>query len=463
MTTTLEHRYRPRGAARALFEDQRGEVLLSGPAGTGKSRACLEKLHAAALKHAGMRGLILRKTLVSLGSTALVTWRTYVVAEALEAGTVVYYGGSAEEPPQYRYDNGSVVVIGGLDKPTRIMSSEYDMVYVQEAIELTADDWESVTTRLRYGRIKAYQQLIADTNPERPTHWLYERCERGDCVLYESRHEDNPLYFDERGNITPEGAAYIAKLDALTGVRFLRLRKGLWVAAEGVIYEDWDPAVHLVDPFDIPDSWARYWVVDFGYTNPFVCQWWAEDGDGRLFMYREVYHTGRTVEEHAVKIMECVSRPDPDYVHPVGERLRAHHGRIWTEPRPSRVICDHDAEDRATLERELGMSTRPAHKAVSPGIQAMQGRMKLARDGRPRWFLCRDALVERDQSLADAHKPVCTAEEVTGYVWAVPPRASADTKAPPEEPRKVDDHGMDCSRYLCADRDLRKRPGVRWL
>lgn len=150
MTTVLEHRYRPRGAARSLFEDQRSEILLSGPAGTGKSRACLEKLHAAALKHAGMRGLVLRKTLVSLGSTALVTWRTYVVAEALEAGTVVYYGGSAEEPPQYRYDNGSVVVIGGLDKPTRIMSSEYDMIYVQEAIELTAEDWESVLTRLRY-------------------------------------------------------------------------------------------------------------------------------------------------------------------------------------------------------------------------------------------------------------------------------------------------------------------------
>jgi predicted transcriptional regulator len=39
--------------------------------------------------------------------------------------------------------------------------------------------------------------------------------------------------------------------------------------------------------------------VDFGYTNPFVMQWWAEDPDGRLYLYREIYRTRRLVEDHA--------------------------------------------------------------------------------------------------------------------------------------------------------------------
>jgi hypothetical protein len=43
-------------------------------------------------------------------------------------------------------------MIGGMDKPTKIMSSEYDFIYVQEAIELTETDWENLTTRLRNGR-----------------------------------------------------------------------------------------------------------------------------------------------------------------------------------------------------------------------------------------------------------------------------------------------------------------------
>lgn len=467
MTTVLAHRYRPRGAARDLFENRAGEILLSGPAGTGKSRGCLEKLHAAALKYAGMRGLILRKTLASLGSTALVTWRTYVIKEALQASTVEFYGGSKEEPAQYRYDNGSVIVIGGLDKPTRIMSSEYDMIYVQEAIELSADDWESCTTRLRNG-VMPYQQLIADTNPERPTHWLNERCEAGLCLMLQSRHEDNPLYFDERGSITEAGSAYIlGVLDRLTGVRYLRYRKGLWVAAEGIVYDGWDPAVHLLDAFaqgEPPVDWPRYWTVDFGFTNPFVCQMWAEDPDGRGYLYREIYMSGRTVDEHCVSIMDIVSEPVDGYRHPAGAERFAYHGRRWTAPKPKRVICDHDAEGRVVFERETGLSTVNAYKSVLEGIQACQARLRVAGDGKPRVYLVRDAVHERDQAMTDLHKPTSTVEEITGYVWAKPATtAAAGQKATPEEPVKRDDHGMDGWRYYVAERDLVGRPRVRWL
>ncbi|MGH2684170.1 MAG: phage terminase large subunit, partial [Actinomycetota bacterium] len=158
------HSYRPRGAALDLFRCRDPEVLLSGPAGTGKSRACLEKLDQLALRNPVMKGLIVRKTLASLGATALDTYRKHVAAEALEAGLVRYYGGSRQEPAQYVYGNGSAIHIGGMDKATKIMSSEYDAIYVQEAIELTEDDWEALTTRLRNGMI-SFQQLLADTNP----------------------------------------------------------------------------------------------------------------------------------------------------------------------------------------------------------------------------------------------------------------------------------------------------------
>ncbi len=231
----LEHVYEPRGACNALFSCREPEVLISGPAGTGKSRACLEKLHLMALVNPGMRGLIIRKTLASLGSTALVTWREHVVAEALENRTVEYYGGSAEHPAQYRYSNGSVVVVGGMDKASKIMSSEYDAVYVQEATELTEDDWEALSTRLRHGKI-SFQQLMGDANPNAPTHWLAQRNDKGQTLRLESRHEDNPLLY-ENDTLTERGTEYMARLDALTGVRYARLRKGLWVAAEGIIYD----------------------------------------------------------------------------------------------------------------------------------------------------------------------------------------------------------------------------------
>src|SRR5262249_15516422 len=146
-------------------------------------------------------------------------------------------------------------------------------------------------------------------------------------------------------------------------------------------------------------------------------QAWAQDPDGRLYLYRELYRTKRLVEDHARDIMAQVSRPDPDYRHPPGRPRYAYHGRIWTQPEPPAGICDHDAQDRATLQRHLGISTLPAKKTVSDGIQAVQARMRRAGDGKPRLFLCRDALVERDQALVDAGKPICAAEEIPAYIW----------------------------------------------
>jgi phage terminase large subunit len=453
-------RYHPRGAAAEVFACRAPEVLLSGPAGTGKSRGCLEKLHMMALLNPGMRGLIVRKTLASLGSTALVTWREHVAKEALEQGIVRFYGGSPQESPQYKYANGSVIVVGGMDKATRIMSSEYDVVYAQEATELTTTDWENITTRLRNGKV-SFQQLMADCNPDVPTHWLKGRCDTGATLMIHCRHEDNPVLFDNNGRLTDRGADYISKLDALTGVRYQRLRRGLWVAAEGLIYEGWDPAVHLVERFEIPDNWTRWWTVDFGFTNPFVLQCWAEDPDGRLYLYREIYKTKTLVEDHARTILRlvrkctncCDSKAGKHDCHTCDACTLT-----WTEPRPRAVICDHDAEDRATLERHLGMSTSPAKKTVKDGIQAFQSRLKVAGDGRARLFIVRDALAERDAALDEAKKPCCTAEEIVGYVWDAQPG-----KPPKEVPVKQDDHGMDAGRYIVAERDLGGRPNVRWL
>jgi phage terminase large subunit len=71
--------YQPFGAALQLLLCRDPEVLISGPAGTGKSRACLEKLHLCAEKYPGMRGLIVRKSRESLTEAALFTFENKVV------------------------------------------------------------------------------------------------------------------------------------------------------------------------------------------------------------------------------------------------------------------------------------------------------------------------------------------------------------------------------------------------
>jgi PBSX family phage terminase large subunit len=411
--------YCPRGAAREIFSRREPEVVLSGPAGTGKSRAVLEKLNALCEKYAGCRILMVRKTRASLTTTGIITYTNNVLPPS--CGVHVNH-------EQAVYPNGSVVVFGGMDKSSKIMSSEYDVAYVQEATELTEADWEDITTRLRWGRIP-YQQILADCNPGAPTHWLRRRAQSGRLVMIESRHQDNPYLWDGKASKwTKVGAEYIAKLDALTGVRRARLYLGQWAAAEGLVYESFDAAAHLVQRFEVPASWPRIWVLDFGYTNPFVWQAWARDHDGRMYRYAEIYRTRRLVEDHEKDIRAYCARHN--------------------EPRPVAIVCDHDAEDRATFERHMGLETVAAYKSISPGVQAVQQRLRPAGDGRPRLVFLRDSLLEADQALLDARKPTCTEQEIEAYCW--PTSTSGVVK---DTPVKRDDHGMDAMRYLVAFAD----------
>lgn len=435
MSATTE-RFEPRGAVKELMSYRGREVLLSGAAGTGKSVGGLMKVHLACMMKEKVRALIVRKTHASLTSSTLVTFKEKVASEALAKGMMHFHGGSAQEPAAFRYNNGSTILVGGLDKASRLLSTEFDLIFVDEATEVSDEDLDTLITRLRNG-VLSYQQLIMATNPGAPTHHLKRRADDGRTLLLYSKHEDNPRFHD--GNDwTPDGQEYLSGLDTLKGPRYQRMRWGKWVAAEGQIFEDYDESVHVIDKFKVPDDWPLYITIDFGFVNPFVAQWWREDNDGRLYLTREIYHSKTLVEDHARRILNQM----------------AIHKR---EPKPT-IIADHDSEDRATLIKHLGIFVNKAKKDVSRGLQATQKRFEIQADGKPRIFFFRDAVVFEDKSLREAGKPMSTIEEIPDYIWD-----NSSTKAPKETPLKMNDHGCDAMRYMVARLDLvsriRRRPG----
>ena len=416
--------FAPRGAAKSLWSCRDPEVMISGPAETGKTWSALQKLNALAWKYPNAQLAMIRKTQSSLQSSVVVTFRRIIGTDS----PVKPYGG--QTPVWYDYPNGARIWLGGMDNPDKVLSSERDFIYVNQAEELTIKDWETLRTRnTGRGGVAPYAQQFGDCNPGPPTHWIKDRERSGKLRLFESRHEDNPTLFDDDGKITAQGVKSLAVLDGLTGVRYYRLRKGLWVAAEGVIYENWDTSVHHLHRHEIApigNSWPRIWGVDFGYTHPFVWQQWIIDPDGRLILDREIYRTRKLVEDHARSILDVTKN----------------------DPKPQYLICDHDAEDRATLERHLGIKTTAAYKGVSDGIQAVQTRLKVAGDGKPRIIILRDALVDEDKDLKENRKPTCTAEEFEVYTWQMTPGQELK-----DVPLKENDHGMDNMRYVVAHVD----------
>lgn len=235
-----------------------------------------------------------------------------------------------------------------------------------------------------------------------------------------------------------------------------RYEKGLWVAAEGQVYEEYSPDVHLISPYRLPrgwQNWRRIWGVDFGFKNPFVWQEWAISPDNDMYLVCEIYHSNQMVEDLAEKILAAGGRKmqkDADG-RPTGRLIVT---RDLPDPLPDAIICDHDAEDRATFERHTGLSTIAAYKAVRSGIQAVAARLKIdERTKRPSLFLLRDSLIENDTARAEAKQTICTADEFGSYVWGT----SKGARAEDEEPVKLHDHGMDAMRYVVSYVDNIKR------
>jgi PBSX family phage terminase large subunit len=398
------------------------EMLAEGPAGTAKTRTILELLDFIARKYAKARILIVRKTRTSMTHSVMATFDRFVKESDVHFHTT---------DQAYKYPNGSLIAVAGMDNPTKVLSSEWDVIYWNEATEGTENEWEILSTRLR-GGVVPYQQQIADCNPDVGNHWLNQRASTDKMTRVITRHEDNPLYWDAaKGQYTPEGERYVkGVLDKLSGVRYLRYRKGVWAAREGLVYDGFDRSVHVIQRDQVPHLRSRFRAIDFGFSNPFVCQWWGVDHDGRLYLYREIYYTQRTVKVHSQQINELTGN----------EAIVA-------------TVADHDAEDRATL-RESRIVTLPAHKSIRQGIDAVTERLKIQGDGRPRLFIVEDALVEVDLSLRDKGLPTSTLEEFGSYSWPDSKAGRNDKEAPID----AYNHGMDSLRYMVVYLDAQRLP-----
>lgn len=418
-------RYEPRGAAADLFRDRGPEVSIVGAAGTGKTVAGLMKLHTTSLLVPGLQSLVVRQTHASLVASTLAAFEQFVAAQEIASGDVTWFGGSGSKPAAYRYGNGSSIMVGGMDNPGKVLSMSLDRILVDEANQISVTAYETLLTRLR-GSAPTYKQIVTATNPDHPDHWLKARADDPDTPLkmYTSHHVDNPYLADRDGTPTEAGEDYFRFLGSLTGVRRLRYLDGVWAAAEGLVYDEWRDDANLIDAADVPSCNRVFWTVDFGYSNAFVWQEWRVDNDGRMYLTREISRKQRLVEDHARDILELTG----------GER-------------PEAIICDHDSEDRATLERHLKMPTQPARKAVSRGVQLVQARIREAGDGKRRLFAVRGAVQGRDLIAERLKTPRGLAAEVNGYVWET---VRGTDGIPKEVPVKVNDHSMDATRYAVA-------------
>lgn len=144
------------------------------------------------------------------------------------------------------------------------------------------------------GRLSVHgARLYATTNPDTPAHWLnmdyiarVRRRELPGWRVWRFGLDDNP-------SLTAEYKAKIKR--ELTGLWYRRMVLGEWVAAEGAVYEMWDPSVHVIPWSALPAMHRLLAVgIDYGTNNPTVAILLGISHDGRLFMVDEWKHDGRS-------------------------------------------------------------------------------------------------------------------------------------------------------------------------
>lgn len=418
--------YDPKGSHKLIWDNKEKQFCAYGPAGTGKTRAILEKLHAICDNFKNVRVLIMRKTRDSLNESVLETYENEVLPEGHYCKT----GTQRRIRQKYTYPNGSEIVLGGLDNSSKVLSSRYDLIYVPEAIEVSEDDVETLMTRLRAYNFH-YRQLIMDTNPGGYEHWLYKKWAIGELTMIKSDHRDNPLLYDEyKQEWTEEGQDYvIGILSKLTGRRRQKYYIGEWGFVDGIVYSDFNPQKAIIPRFDFGTRDIVYCsTTDFGFNDPFFHGIWAHDQKSNdVFLTNQIYYSRRLVSEHI-------------------KTIRMIYEEYGLEGKVKRGIFDHDLEKTEQICSELKLKRILADKkSISDNIDTLSTILSQVGTDNPSIYIFEDSLYEVDDYLRDEKKwPTCLQEEFPVYTWKKDNTGSTIQDVPIDK----FNHGINGTEYL---------------
>lgn len=339
---------------------------------------------------------------------------------------LVHYTGGA---PTGRIMGRTVHVLGANDKKSEkvLRGLTVGLAYVDEITVIPEEFFTQLLGRMSPPKAK----LFGTTNPDSPAHWLkvkfLDRIGKG-LERWRSWHftlDDNPALSEEYKNqIKSE----------FTGLWYKRFVEGLWVAAEGAIYDMWDPAKHTIAWDDLPEMRELISCsIDYGTTNPTVAGILGISAEidalgrptPRLFMVDEWEYDAGAAQE---KLTDAE----------LSKRLRAwldaggHIPRdTFPSMRPRFVIVDPSAASFRVQLSQDGLVATAADNDVLYGIRTVASLI-----GAGKLLIARPTDAHPDRGCPRF------IQEAPGYAW------DPDyTLKGVDKPIKVADHSLDQGRY----------------
>ncbi len=267
------------------------EVLYGGAAGGGKTEALLWEAVISCLERPNFHAIFLRRTFPDLEQSVLVRAQKQIPKSLAKYSA---------EKHRFTFINGSILDFGHAKEERDVYDyrgAEFGLICFDELTMFTKTQYEFLLTRCRSSDPLVVPRVRAGTNPTgEGRDWVKRRFvdpaapgrifkdpKTGltRCYIHATLY-DNPALMRADPN-------YIKRLEMQPKHVRDALLYGSWDSFEGQAFSEWNPEIHVIEPFPIPDSWTRWATVDWGYAAPFGVLYFAMDRDGYKYLVNEIY------------------------------------------------------------------------------------------------------------------------------------------------------------------------------
>ena len=282
---------------------------------------------------------------------------------------------------------------------------------------------QSVFNQLMARMSIAGAKCFCNCNPDSPYHWFYT-----DYITNDAIKDKEVWHFLMTDNLSLD-PDYIRSLSQMyTGVWYERMIEGKWVAAEGRIYDNFDPAIHMIDTQAFLEEYYKdnsrlsvRWLVGCDYGTSTVMSWglYAKLPNGTILKVKEYYWDA---------IKEKVQKTDSEFANEFEQFVRGY--------KPWAVYCDPSAASWKVELARRGFRVQNANNDVLSGIRVVAKSLNM------KTFLI-------DKSCENTQK------EYASYAWDRQAQLNGI-----DRPIKAHDHTCDTDRYVVYTESLFGMSGV---
>ena len=420
------------------------EVLFGGAAGPGKTD-CLIMEATRYVAYKNYKAVILRRTFPQLQEVIDRCWSAYPLIggdyRATEhrwyfpSGAHITLGHMQHENDKYNYQGKEFHFI------TQFLESQY--LYLHSRAR-SSDS--SIPPRIR-----------STTNPGGIGHnWVKRRfisnCDPGNTYIDPETGLSRafvPALIWDNPTLAENDPAYVQRLKSLPEVEKRRLLMGDWESFDGQFFENLDKAIHGCEPFEIPPEWTKFMVLDWGYSKPFSCGWYAIDYDGVIYRYREWYgcedgEQNAGLRKTAVEVASGILERESEKIN-----IRIADPSIWNKTSAAR----HRETVGGSVEEDMrsqGIFFRKANNDRINGWQQIHKRLMSEPD------------IDKSTGEIVGQLPNFMAFNDQVHFWRTMGSLVADKKNPDDVDTEQEDHIADEFRYACMFKPMKPKKIIQF-